>query len=198
LNNDGSISAKVDMISSGTQFDNHLGFESLSDKKLDKQYKEFWDNINNMAISKMKAVNNKKEGKFEESVSFTASNYGAISGERMLFPINAFNVNSYIPKRIRNRKLPVEITRGYYDEDVVEVTLPSAYKIEAIPDNINIDTTYGTYKLTIEKLSENKLKYTRQFLLKGGNYPKEAYKEYRDFRKKVAKSDKSKIVLIKK
>ncbi len=197
LNNDGSIVADVKMVSSGTQFDNHLGFESFSDKKLDKQYKEFWDNINNMNITKMNAINNKKEGKFEESVSFTADNYGAINGDRILLPINAFNVVSYVPKRMRNRKLPIEITRGFYDIDAVEVTLPSDYKIEAIPNAISVETKYGTYKLTIDKISENKLKYTREFLLKAGKYPKEEYGDYRNFRKKVAKYDKSKIVLIK-
>jgi hypothetical protein len=54
------------------------------------------------------------------------------------------------------------------------------------------------YKLTIEELTENKLKYTREYLLKNGKYPKEEYKDYRSFRKKIVRSDKSKIVLIKK
>ncbi|PHR71211.1 MAG: DUF3857 domain-containing protein [Lutibacter sp.] len=198
LSNEGHISAEVKMVSSGTQFDNHLGYEGRSNKELDKSYKEFWDNINNMTIDKIVVKNNKKEGKFEEDLSFVADNYGAVSGERMILPINAFNVVSYTPKRIRDRKLPVEITRGYYKVDVVIVELPSDYKIEAMTENIVIDSKYGEYKLTIEKQSENTLKYTREFLLKNGKYPKEEYKDYRSFRKKVVRSDKSKIVLIKK
>ncbi|MCF6298165.1 MAG: hypothetical protein L3J08_09330 [Flavobacteriaceae bacterium] len=198
LKNDGSIDAKVDMVSSGTQFDNHLGYEGRSNKELDKLYKEFWDNINNMIIDKIDVKNNKKEGRFEESVSFIADNYGAISGERMILPINVFNVASYTPKRIRDRKLPVEVTRGFYDVDEVIVEIPSDYKIEAMTENIVINSKYGEYKLTIKKVSENTLKYTREFLLKNGKYPKEEYKDYRNFWKKVVRSDKSKIVLIKK
>ena len=198
LSNEGHINAEVEMVSSGTQFDNHLGYEGSTDKELDKAYKEFWDNINNMSIDKVDVKNNKVAGKFEETLSFKAENYGAVSGERMILQINAFNVVSYIPKRIRERKLPVEISRGYYDVDEVIVELPSDYKIEAIVEDILIESKYGTYKLTIEKQSESTLKYTREFLLKNGKYTKEEYKDYRSFRKKVVRSDKSKIVLIKK
>ena len=198
LNNEGHINASVKIESSGNQFDNHLSYEGRSNKELDKAYKEFWDNINNMTIDKIDINNNKKEGKFEETVSFIADNYGAISGERMIFPINAFNVVTYAPKRIRDRKLPVEVARGYYDVDEVIIQLPSDYKIESIGEDILIDSKYGMYKLTIEELTENKLKYTRKYLLKNGKYPKEEYKDYRSFRKKVVRSDKSKIVLIKK
>lgn len=198
LKNDGSITANVSIVCSGTQFDNHLGYENLASKKIEKRYKEYWSNINNISIEKTNIVNNKEQGKFEETISFTAQNYGTTTGERMLFAVNAFNVSSYIPKRIRNRKLPLEITRGFYDIDQVEITLPSDYKIESIPENSVIETKFGVYKMTIKKINENTLKYTREYLTKGGSYPKEAYKSFRDFKKSVVKKDKSKIVLIKK
>ncbi|AOW20552.1 DUF3857 domain-containing protein [Urechidicola croceus] len=198
LNDNGAITAKVNMVSKGTQFDNHLHYESKTEKELDKSYKEFWDNINNMAINTIDINNNKSEGQFEEVVEFSAENYGVISGERMIFPVNAFNVMERAPKRMRNRKLPVEISRGFYDVDEVEVELPSNYSIEAIANNVNIESKYGTYKLTIEKVGENTLKYSRKFLLKNGKYSKESYNEYRDFWKSVVKSDNSKVVLLKK
>ena len=197
IDNDGNVKGAVDMVSSGTQFDNHLRYEGKSDKDLDKLYKEFWDNIHNMTIEKLHIDNNKEEGKFEESISFTADNYGVITGERMIFPINAFNVINKAPKRIRNRKLPVEVVRGFYDIDEVEIELPSGYNIEAISNDVLIDNKYGYYTMTIEKISEKKLKFKREFLLKAGNYSKEEYNDYRNFWRQVVKHDKSKIVLIK-
>ena len=142
--------------------------------------------------------NNKKEGEFVEEVTFSAENYGVITGDRMIFPINAFNVMNNVPKRMRNRKLPIEVDRGFYDIDEVEVELPMAYKIESISKNITIDNEYGMYKLTMEVVAENTLKYKRELLLKSGNHPKESYEGYRDFWKSISKFDKSKIVLIKK
>ena len=197
LKNDGTISGKVAMVSSGSQFDNHLYYEGKDQKQLDKLYKEFWDNINNMSIEGLTIKNNKKEGKFEETVAFNADSYGAISGERMIFPVNAFNVIESAPKRIRNRKLPVEVTRGFYDVDEVTVSLPVDYTIEAISDAVNLETKYGNYSLKIEKNEDHTLTYKRELLLKTGNYPKEEYNEYRNFWRKVVKADKSKIVLIK-
>lgn len=197
LSNQGNINGEIDMVCSGTKFNNHLGIENSSEKEKEKTYKEFWDNINNLTIDKVDIKNNKKEGKFEESITFTSENYGTISGERMIFPVNAFNVIDKAPKRIRNRKLPVEVVRGYYDVDEVEIELPSEYNIEAMSNDVSINTKFGSYTMTIEKVEEKKVKFKREFLLKTGDYSKEEYNDYRNFWKQVVKSDHSKIVLIK-
>jgi transglutaminase-like putative cysteine protease len=193
----GGIKGKLEMVSTGTQFDQHLWYENSNAKELDKMYKEFWDNINNMTLEKVKVLNNKKEGKFEESVTFNAESYGVISGERMIFCANAFNVREHAPKRMRTRKLPIEVSHGYFDVDEVEIKLPDGYSVEAISNDVFIDTAYGTYTMTIEKVSEKELKFKRKLLSKTGSYPKEAYNDYRSFWKQVVKSDNSKIVLIK-
>lgn len=197
LNSTGDIKGEINMECSGTQFDNHLHYEGASEKELDKYYKEFWDNINNMTIDKIAINNNKKQGKFEESVSFSAENYGVISGDRMIFPLNAFNVMSKAPKRVRNRKLPVEVTHGFFDVDEVEIELPEGFVIEAINDDKIVDSEFGSYQLSI-KQETNSLKLKREFLLRTGNYPKESYDAYRNFWREVVRNDKSKIVLIKK
>lgn len=198
LDNLGHIKAGIDMVCSGTQFDNHIFYEGRTTKELDKLYKEFWDNINNIIIQNIDVKNNKNKGEFVEEVTFSAENYGVITGDRMIFPVNAFNVVSAVPKRMRNRQLPIEVDRGFYDVDEVEVELPEAYKIESISKNITIDNEYGMYKLTMNVVSENTIRYKRELLLKSGNYPKESYEGYRNFWKSISKFDKSKIVLIKK
>lgn len=193
----GNIEAEVEVIFKGTQFDTHLGIENSNNKDKEKLFKEFWDNINNMTLRSIDLKNNKKEGQFEENIAFTATNYGTVSGNRMIITLNAFNVIGRAPKRVRNRKLPVAVSNGFYDIDIVTIKLPSDYTIEAIADDVLIDTKYGSYTMTVEKIDEHNLKYTRKFLLKAGDYPKEEYEHYRNFRRKVVKSDKSKIVLIK-
>jgi len=198
VESNGNIEAKVEVIYRGTQFDTHLGVESSNNKDKEKLYKEFWDNINNMTLRSIHAINNKKEGQFEEHIEFTATNYGAISGERMIIPLNAFNVTGKAPKRVRDRKLPVEVSNGFYDIDIVQIKLPEDYTIEAIASDVDIDTKYGSYSITIERIDETNIKFTRKLLLNSGNYPKEEYDAYRNFWRKVVKSDKSKIVLVKK
>jgi len=84
------------------------------------------------------------------------------------------------------------------DKDSFEIRLPENYTIEALGDDVTIENKFGTYLFSVEKISDKKLKYSRTFLLKKGTYPKEDYAAFRNFRKKIAKHDKTKIVLIKK
>ena len=115
----------------------------------------------------------------------------------MLFAPNALNRYTHIPDRYRNRKFPLEIQRGYFDTDDYEIKLPSDYKIEAIPNNVTYETKFGSYSFTITKKDDQTLQYQRTIKIKDGLYPKEDYKEYRKFIKKIVKHDGSKIVLVK-
>ena len=94
--------------------------------------------------------------------------------------------------------MPLEISRGFLDTDTFEITLPDNYSIEALANDVTIQNKFGTYAFSIKKISDTKLKYSRTHLLKKGTHPKEDYKAYRNFRKQIAKHDKTKIVLIKK
>ncbi|GAB1307968.1 hypothetical protein KH5_06510 [Urechidicola sp. KH5] len=194
---DGNLEAEVSIISKGSQFDNRLRAASNNEKENEKLYKEFFSNINNIELRKIAVTNNKKSSQFEEEIDFIATNYGVISGTRMIIPLNVFNVIESAPRRVRDRKLPIEITRGFYDVDEVEMQLPNGYTVEAMAKDIKVETEYGNYETTFESLENNKLKITRKLLFKTGNYSKEQYTDFRNFYRKIVKSDKSKIVLIK-
>jgi len=49
--------------------------------------------------------------------------------------------------------------------------------------------------MQIEKIEKNKIKVTREYMLLEGLFSKEKYKEYRAFKKKIVKKDKSKFIL---
>ena len=135
---------------------------------------------------------------FNEKVSINATNYATKSGERILFVVNAFNKNSYVPDRYRNRKLPLEIQRGYLDKDEYEINLPIEYTLEALPTEKTIDNEFGSYNVKYEyNEAEKTIKYNRRLLIKEGNYPKEKYNAYRNFRKEISSADNAKVVLIK-
>jgi len=117
---------------------------------------------------------------------------------RILFSVNALNANTYVPDRYRSRKQDFEIQRGFFDEDEFLVALPEGYAIEAMPDAISEDSEFGTYERSLVYDKEtNAVTYKRSLLIKHGYYPKEKYKLYRDFRKKVANADKAQVVLLK-
>ncbi len=194
---DGTISGGVTIKSNGVQYDDIYALEKKSKEDIDDYYKSHFYWINNLKMNKIKFNNSKDEVEFTEDLQISALGYGKSNAGVMMVPINVFNQNASIPQRYRTRKNPFEISRGYYDEDEIEVTLPEGFKLEAKPDNLELKDKFGTYKMELVVLSPNKLLYKRSFLATKGYYEKEEYENYRKFREQIAKADNSKIVLTK-
>lgn len=195
IDNNGKILADIMIESSGIQYDNHYRISYLDEDEKDRYYKSFFDEINNLKIDKIEVENNEKEVKFIEKIQFSADNFAVNSGDKMLVRLNVVNTSSQIPKRIRNRKLPLEIRYGYVDKDDVIINLPENYEIEAMGAPERIDTKFGTYSISIEKISDRQLKYIRTLSLHQGLYTVADYNTYRKFRKKINNLDNLKIVL---
>jgi len=200
LNINGSIQGKAEVTSCGTQYNNHLqSFDGLSPDDLDKSMKDYFDHINNLTFSKIEVGNNKEEQSYQENLEFTAENYGVVNSDAsILFNLNALNRISNVPNRERNRKTPFEILRGFKDVDVYTISIPKNYSISELPQAVTMGNQFGTYTLSVEKLSDNSLLYKRSLLINKGLYPKEFYEKYRAFRKKIRKNENLKIAIIKK
>jgi transglutaminase-like putative cysteine protease len=198
LNNDGNITADVTIETKGIQYDNRYSLEDWSEVKKDKHYKKYWFGVSNINVDEINHENDKETITFYEKVKFKADAYGVLTGDRMLFAPNALNRYSNIPDRYRNRRFPLEISRGFYDTDSYEIKLPADYKIEALPNNVVLETKFGSYSFTITKKDDQTLVYERTIKIEDGFYPKEEYKNYRKFLKKIVKLDNSKVVLVKK
>ncbi|MGJ8733495.1 MAG: DUF3857 domain-containing protein [Cellulophaga sp.] len=199
LSNTGTISADAVITTKGIQYDDRFSIERKASTDVKKHYASYWSYINNLTINNYNFLNNRDSIVFTENVSLEAVNYASVSGERLLFRVNVLNRNNGVPDRYRSRKLPLEIQRGYLDEDEFNVLLPNSFKVEAMPNNTLIENEFGMYSVSY-KLSEDlkNVEYKRKLLIKEGYYPKEKYKDYRDFRKKVSLLDNTKIVLVKK
>jgi hypothetical protein len=186
-------------VSKGIQYDNKFGLANIDQSDIEEYYKESrWDYINNLEFNKTEILNNKDDINFTEDVKFHASNYVSSPGDRMLIKVNVLNRLNTVPNRYRNRKLPLKINRGFKDIDEVEISLPLEYEIESIPQSKVIETKFGTYKMEVTVKNEQRLLYKREFVLNDGVFPKEDYKDFRDFYKEVSRNDNAKIALIKK
>jgi len=196
INNIGSINASLKITSNGTQYvDNLDRNDGVSEKELDALFKNYFSSINNIRFSKIKVFNNKKEMAFEEEIAFEASNYAVLIGDEMLMPLNAFNRSSFIPDRVRERKLPFEIVSGYLDVDEIEIKLPEEFNLVYMPENKILESKFGIYITELSKISEHTYLYKRTIQINEGEYSKVEYEEYRQFRKEINKYDQSKIIL---
>ena len=198
LSNVGDIQVKLDEVSQGIQYDDKYWLATEEKRDLDVNYKKRWSYINNMVIEDMKIDNDKDNIEFKEHIVFKATGYSKTIGNRMLVNVNALNRSKFVPDRYRNRKQPLLIKRGFTDVDEVEIKLPEAFNIEALPESKSIENKFGSYSFEVSKKDETTLIYKRTFVVTDGQYPKEDYEDYRNFYKEVSKLDNAKMALIKK
>ena len=197
VSDQGALTGEIEISTTGVQYADRLHLENETKEDIEKYYKKYWHNINNLNINSFSFLNDKNVISFKETVSLEAKNYASISQNRILFGLNPFNKIKYVPKRYRERKRPFEILRGYLDMDEYEINIPDGYSVEALPASQTITTEFGEYAVTIELRDGQIIRYNKSFALNAGSYPPEKYREYRDFRKKVAKQENAKVVLTK-
>lgn len=194
LDENGNFLGIISMVSKGSQY-GRFHLETTHPTEQELHYKEYWGNISNLKIDKATFSNDKEKVSFTENLEISADNYGKISNGKMIFMVNAFNQTSGVVKRIRNRKNPFEIQRGYYDNDEISVVLPTGFTIESLPNNFELNTKFGEYKTEIIKKDNNNLIYKRSIFIKKGLYKNIEYDEYRLFMEQISKNDNVKIIL---
>ncbi|WP_431243189.1 DUF3858 domain-containing protein [Flavobacterium sp. P21] len=197
IDENGNFSGSISIVSEGSQYNEKFRIENYQPTEKEAHYKEYWDNINNLKLGKIAFSNDKENIRFTEDVQLSAINYASISANKMIFALDVFNQNNQSVKRIRNRKNPFEIQRGYLDSDEIEVNLPAGFSIEFLPANYELKGKFGEYKTEIIKKDNNKLVYKRSMFLNKGKYSNKEYDEYRLFMEQVSKNDNAKIILTK-
>ncbi len=197
LSENGSFSGKIAIASEGSQYGLKFHLETTPPIDQEKHYKEYWDNISNLKINKTKFSNDKEKVNFTENLEISADNYGKISNGKMIFVVNAYNQYTGSVKRIRNRKTPFEIQRGYYDTDEISIQLPAGFMIESLPQNFELNNKFGEYKTEIIKNDNSNLIYKRSIFIKKGLYKNTEYEEYRLFMEQISRNDNAKIILTK-
>jgi len=131
-----------------------------------------------------------------EMLDITVSNYAAISGKRLFIVPNLMTRENLRLSADSTRKYDIRFGYSYKDIDTVIINLPAGYMQESIPKDVEINSTFGTYKCSV-KLLENKLIYYRTMESYGGRFPVNDYEELVNFYNAVYKADRNKVVLVK-
>lgn len=195
----GDVHATLLRTSTGIQYDDKYFYKNLSEQELIKNYKTaVWSYNNNLEINDFNLINDKDSVVFKENLDITIKNFASISESEYLFRVNIFNVNSFVPKRYRNRKRPLKVSRGYKDVDEFTITIPENYKLVYLPEPTKISTKFGNYTVVFEQIDKKTFVYKKLVLIKEGLYPKEDYKLFRSFCKQITKLDNQRISISKK
>ena len=197
ISENGDLVGKVKMVSKALQYDNEFGKERMSREDQIKNYKEEFDNINNLSIKKINLNNNQQTIEFTEDLEIEAEGYAQNTGGKLMFALNAFDQDSYVPRKYRTREFPFQMERGYTNVDEIEITIPDGFVIEAKPNGLEQENEFGYYKIEFNSLGTNKILCKRKLVIKKGLYDKSKYENFRKFRETIAKTDNSKIVITK-
>ncbi|QNJ96965.1 DUF3857 domain-containing protein [Constantimarinum furrinae] len=198
LKDDLKISGALEESSEGLQYERYYHLENEKQEDILQYYKERWGHLNNFNPSEIEFENDDVEVTFTEKMNFTATNYVSKAGSRLLLNPNIFNRVKSMPATNKNRSLPYKISRGQVYKDEIEITLPDEYKVESVMEAVEINESFGSYKASVSTSENNKIVYTREFIIEPGSYLGDEYQAYTDFMKTVIKKDRSKIVLSKK
>ncbi len=197
LESTGGFKANYTSVSKGIQYDQQSYKMRMNPEELEERYSSIWDYLNGFSIISKELTIDKDKVELHEKLNISVSNYATKAGDKLLVAINPFNRLSKVPIKYEERKLPFKTSRSSFDSDSYVIQIPNEYTIVALPENYEINSEFGSYKVTIEKTEGNKIKYIRELTLKEGCFPKEKYNSYRGFIKKISKKDKSKFVLSK-
>jgi transglutaminase-like putative cysteine protease len=193
----GDLTGKIEIVSKGSQYSKKEPIENLQPTEKEQHYKEYWNTINNLKINNLSFGNDKPNVRFTEKAEISAANYGNLLSGKMMFAVNAYNQYTGTVKRIRNRKNPFEIQRGFSDSDEITVGLPKEFSIEFLPSNFELKSKFGEYKTEFIKKDANTIVYKRSLFIKKGLYSNKEYDEYRLFIEQVSRNDNAKMILTK-
>ncbi len=130
------------------------------------------------------------------NVSLELPKYASRSGSRLFIPLSMLERQTYVPPADEFRTSPHRIYYPYYDEDRVEYALPAGYKVEAMPEDVAIETSFARYSSSYA-LQDGRLIYKRVLELKVNEIEPALYNSYRNFMLDVVKSDRAQGVLVK-
>jgi hypothetical protein len=198
IDDQGHLKAEVNIVSTGTQYGNREGrLDQKTQDDKEKYYKSYWKNISSLKLTKVDVNNDKNLIVYNENINFTAQEYGKFIGKNLIIVPNVLTQQAPTAKKMRDRKTPFEIERGFIDEDEVTIKIPVGYQIESLPTDAIFTSKYGTYEAKIVKADAQTLVYKRKLILEEGQYTASEYDAYRQFVEKIERQDNSKILLIK-
>jgi hypothetical protein len=197
LSEQGDATINVSTQFKGLQFENdYIHFLIYESKDDQKKYLYEKLPLSNFNVSKFNyQVINERIPTAIENLDITVNGFSAKNGKRMFFQPNLLNKLSWSLPNYEERKTDIVFNVPFIDIDTIEYNLSSKYFVEYLPEKSYFKSEFGEY--TAEFIpSDGKLIYIRTFKFNKGHYPKEMYKDFTEFLKKVKNADRMKLAIV--
>ena len=198
LDSDASLRLEVTTMYTGLQQDSyHQQINNLSKEKVKEALQEQFD----FPTYEIEKFDYRETGSalpvVEEKLHIVVSNYATITGKRLFLLPNIMTRSGRKLPTDTERRDDISLRMEYTDTDTVEISLPSGYTPESLPKDVMLNSKFGKYSCSI-KMDAEKLYYYRSLEHYSGRFPLSDYPELVKFYETVYKSDRNRVVLVKK
>lgn len=120
------------------------------------------------------------------------------AGDRIFFQPNLSSKSTWVPADISNRLSPIRYSNPYCDVDSITYILPRGYAVEALPSEVNITSSFGSFSAKSVAQGDTAIQYIRKKEISVYEIPAKNYAEYRKFYADIVKADRAQAVLVRK
>ncbi|SEM42613.1 Transglutaminase-like superfamily protein [bacterium A37T11] len=197
LKEDDQLQMEVNTVYTGQQQERvHDLISNLPPDKVKEQLNEAFDLSTYDVASFKHTEKDSLVPKIEETLKINVQNYATITGKRLFIQPNVLTKGyRRLPDEIR--RFPIKVPFPYLDTDSVQIKLPAGYELEAMPENVALNSKFGSYDAQF-KVSDNTITYYRRISHSEGGYPASDYASLRKFYDDIYKADRSRMVFVKK
>lgn len=193
----GNLSAKVITKRTGIeQEEQHY----ILHEKTNTQQEDYLNHSLDLPTYKVETFSyTEKEGKvpvIEEILKINVTNYASVSGKRIFIQPNLLTRDKKLSGSA-NRISSIEIKNAYQHIDTVTIRIPEGYAVESMPQQIDLNNKYGIYKISF-KVGEGWINCIRKRESFARIFPSSDFVDIARFYDLVYKSDRAKLVLVKK
>ena len=129
------------------------------------------------------------------NVNCMIKSYALKSGNRLFFEPNFLHKNSYLSYINDDREHDLYQAIGYMYNDSLSIRIPDNFSLEYLPENIQLSSVYGTYRLNYKE-EGNEILVTRFLRINEGNYEASLFTEIDSFITEISKRENDKIILL--
>ena len=198
LDMEGNLTMNIDTKYQAEQQDDVDGLLHGLSKELIAEYLKDKLSIPSYDIVKFDYTQNKNGlPSINEKLEVKAYNFATVSGKRIFITPNILNRSGTKISDHDKRISPIRLSFEFTDIDTVEIKVPDGYVPESLPAGEALDTKFGKYSTTFSFVP-GRIIYSRLMQRNSGYYPASDGDALRDFYDLVYRSDRGRIVLVKK
>lgn len=116
------------------------------------------------------------------------------TGSRLFIPACPLAKTSFNILTASTRNQDIVLRTGFSESDTIIITIPQAYTLEALPKDLDVNTTFGSIKAKTT-VDGDKIIYIQDVDIISGRYNRSQYTEVKDFFAQITAAVKRNIVL---